>query len=85
MMMLIIDIERILFAIRPISSGCNQLGRERLLQNWCQVEMFDEFFKELVSLIFVKPKEGYFKLFEVSPAFNVLVVEIVVYPVVSSQ
>ena len=47
--------------------------------------MFDEFFKELVGLIFVKSKEGYFKFFEVPPAFNVLVVEIVVYPVVSSQ
>ena len=47
--------------------------------------MFDEFFKELVGLIFVKPKERYFEFFEVPPAFNVLVVEIVVYLVVSSQ
>ena len=47
--------------------------------------MFDEFFKELVGLIFVKPKEGYFEFFEVPPAFNVLVVEIVVYPVVGSH
>ena len=47
--------------------------------------MFDEFFKELVSLIFVKSKEGYFEFFEVPPAFNVFVVEIVVYPIVSSQ
>ena len=74
-----------LFVIRSISSGCNQSGCERLLQNWCQVEMFDEFFKELVGLIFVKSKEGYFEFFEIPPAFNVFVVEIVVYPVVSSQ
>ena len=47
--------------------------------------MIDEFFKELVGLIFVKSKEGYFKFFKVPPAFNVLVEEIVVYPVVSSQ
>ena len=85
MMMLIIDIERMLFAIRPISSGCNQLGCEGSLRNWSQVEMFDEFFKELVGLIFVKPKEGYFEFFEVPPAFNVFVVKVVVYPVISSQ
>ena len=47
--------------------------------------MFDEFFKELVGLGFVKSKEGYFEFFEVTPAFNVFVVEIVVYLVVSSQ
>ena len=47
--------------------------------------MFDEFFKELVGLNFVKPKEGNFEFFEVPPAFNVFVVEIVVYPVVGSQ
>ena len=47
--------------------------------------MFDEFFKELVGFIFVKSKEGHLKIFEISPAFNVFVVEIVVYTVVSSQ
>ena len=47
--------------------------------------MFDEFFKELVGFIFVKSKEGYFEFFEVPPAFNVFVVKIVVYPVVSFQ
>jgi hypothetical protein len=47
--------------------------------------MFDEFFKELVGFIFVKSKEGYFEFFKVPPAFNVFVVEIVVYTVVSFQ
>ena len=47
--------------------------------------MFDEFFKELVGFVFVKSKEGHLKIFEISPAFNVFVVEVVVYPVVSSQ
>ncbi len=55
------------------------------MRNWGQVEMFDEFFKELVSFIFVKSKEGHFKCFEITPAFNVFVVEIVVYTFVSSQ
>lgn len=45
--------------------------------------MFDEFFKELIGFIFVKSEEGYLKLFEITPAFNVFVVEIVVYTVVS--
>ncbi len=47
--------------------------------------MFDEFFKELVGFFSAKSEEGYFEFFEVPTAFNVLVVEIVVYLVVSSQ
>ena len=49
------------------------------------MEMFDEFFKELVGFFSVKSEEGYFEFFEVTPAFNVFVVKVVVYPVVSSQ
>lgn len=47
--------------------------------------MFDKFFKELVSLFSVKVEEGYFEFFEITPTFNVFVVKIVVYPVVSVQ
>ena len=47
--------------------------------------MFDEFFKELVGLFSAKSEEGYFEFFEVTPAFNVFVVKVVVYPIVSSQ
>jgi hypothetical protein len=49
------------------------------------VEVFEKYFKELVGFFPLKTKEADFKFFEVTPAFDVLVVEVVVYAAISSQ
>lgn len=49
------------------------------------MEMFNELFKKLVSLFAVEVEEADCKVLKVTPTFNVLVVEVVVYAAVSSQ
>jgi hypothetical protein len=49
------------------------------------VEVFEKLFKEMVSFFPVETEETNFKFFKVTPALDVLVVEVVVYAAVSSQ
>ena len=49
------------------------------------MEVFEKFLKELVGFFPVETEEADFKFFKVTPALDVLVVEVVVYAAVSSQ
>ena len=68
-------------SLRPFICLCSK----GLLHRRFQVEVFEEFFKELVGFFPVETEEADFKFFKVTPALDVLVVEVVVYAAVSSQ
>ena len=53
--------------------------------NGGQVEMLDQFFQEFVGLFAIEVEETDFKVLEVTPTLDVLVVKIVVNAAVSSH